>query len=114
MAFVDFRNDVMSELAARKITNEMVDFVNIGGSLWTTIDDFETLESCLPGRKIDMNDSGMWSHVPRSFAVVLKDERWLHYNECRDPTYCKWQMFSLPTRAKNQRKPCVDYAKGAI
>ena len=104
MTFAEFRDDVMAELAFRKITNQMVDFVNIGGSLWTTIEDFETLESCLSGSKIERNDSGMWAHVPRAFAVVLKDERWLHYHECRDPTYCKWQLLSLPVRAKNQRK----------
>ena len=104
MTFSEFRDDVLGELDARKIGRAMVDFVNVGGSLWTTMDDFETLESCLAGNRIASSESGGWVRVPRAFAVVLKDGRWLHYHECPDHTYSKWQLTSPPARAANRGK----------
>ena len=100
--FEEFRDDVLGELSARKVAFGLVDFVNLGASTWTTIDAFEKMQTLPRGKKrnIETTDAGTWSGVPQTFSVVLKDGRWLHYKTSPDPRDRKWELLSLPTRAK--------------
>jgi hypothetical protein len=98
--FEDFRNDVLNELFSRDITFSNVDFINLGASMWTTIDVFAKM-NVSPNKKscIQCTDCGSWSEVPIGFKVVLIDKRWLHYKQCKDPRDRKWELLCLPKRA---------------
>ncbi len=96
--FKDFRNDVLNELSFRSIEFENVDFVNLGASQWTTIDVFAQMKT-FP-IDIQCSDYGSWSGVPIGFKVVLVDKRWLSYKQCPNPQYRKWELLSLPKRAR--------------
>ena len=102
-AFVDFKDDVLFELRSHGVVHDAVQYVVLGGSMWCSIETFSTLEK-LPykHKRPIINRDGAWGNVPRTFAVVLKDMRWLTYTSCRDPRYCKWIMNSLPVRPKKE------------
>ena len=109
--FQEFKDDALRELAAKNIPHSSVDFVNVGGSKWMSIEDFEVTTACDPCNKIENNDSGNWSHVPRTFAIVLLDGRWLHYASCRDHTYSKWVLSSIPKRSPKRMLPLLPYTR---
>ena len=105
-AFTEFRADALAELAARKIDRSTVSFVNIGGSKWMTIEDFEATCMCEPCEEVVHNDFGNWSHIPRGFAIVIRDGRWLHYESCPDPMHSKWRLSSTPARPPKRMLAC--------